>query len=183
MAGSYSLPEKIFYALLFAGLLAVAAYQQALRLLPDPEFYRGLEGYSSSPGSATPVKNAQARKSDGEWVVEAKGPTNLIVRPKTYVDASKLYRGSVRVRTLNAKSGTQMLAGVLQFDKSGQLLAEKAQLVFFKKMIAVPDGWVEGEGIVQLSPEVTFIRPVAILNHSAPGAVSQIDYLRLEQIQ
>lgn len=176
---TYTTAEKIFYSLLFAALLGMAAYQRSQMLFPDTEFEQGLDGYAAGPGSLTPVQGAFALKSDGEYVVQSKGQSQFVSLRKIFVDPDTPFRAQIRVRVLVGER-VDTIAGVLQFDAAKRALPEKPQLLFFRKKLSPSDGWVEAEGTVKLSPETAFVRPIAILNYSAPKAVSQIDYLRFD---
>jgi hypothetical protein len=60
------------------------------------------------------------------------------------------------------------------------------------RVISSAEGWIEAEGVItgegnenanQFRPGTKFVRPLALLNFKSPGAVSQITYLRFEEVK
>lgn len=205
--------QKALAALVGVAVLAVvAAVAWSLRtgavsdpaFAADPEFDNGLHGYSRSATDLTPFPEEDAAaysvvRVGDDTVVEASGPGPLYRIEAIEIDPAKIYKVTARLRVLVDDpeiGGARTYVGVATYDADGVVQTSKpgahryAALV--NRVVRADEGWIEAEGILsgagdenhnQFRDGTKTVRPLALLNYQSPGAVSQISYLRFEEIQ
>lgn len=169
----------------------------------DPDFDKGFAAYS---GSAVGFEDIppwstyyQAGTADGVTFVEVAGPAPLYSKQVFPVRPDKAYRVSTRIRVTAddpGRKGAVNSAGVVAYDANGNTIGQYFNTAHYGAMngrlMTVAEGWVESEGIMrwdskddpQLLPAGTVsVRLVVLFNSESPKAVSQVDYLRFQEVQ
>lgn len=170
---------------------------------PISEFNAGIAGYSSAPTPSTSIARDDARytaKRDGDdYVLEATGASQIYPTDWVEVDTSKTYRVTAKIRTIRDDpqvNGAKTYVGVATFDANGNLQTTAPGTHRYAAMVGrvinSSEGWVEAEGLItgegnenanQFRPGTKYVKPLALLNYASPDAVSQITYLRFEEVK
>lgn len=158
--------------------------------------------YSLSPTNLAPLPaeadGYRILDADGARLFEADGPAYLFQIEPVEIDPAKTYRVSVRLRVTRDDpeiGGARTYAGVATYDSDGQLQRSPPGLhrypAMVNRIISEQDGWVEAEGLItgagdenhnQFRLGTVTVRPAVLLNYQSSGAVSQLDYLRFEEV-
>lgn len=169
---------------------------------PNPEFDRGAAGYAIDPENLKAASgNPQyVGKQDGQdYVLEVTGPSPIYAANAIAIDPAKTYRLTAKIRVLSddpAMQGASTYVGVATYDSNGVLQTSAPGAHRYaataNRIIKSSDGWVEVQGEItgegnethnQFRPGTKSVRPMALLNYKSPGAVSQISYLRFEEVK
>jgi hypothetical protein len=167
------------------------------------EFGDGVGGYAGSTNDLSQlpddIPNVKIREIDGDTVIEATGRSAFIRLEAIEIDPSKTYKVSARLRVLTddpAVGGAITSVGVATFDQDGTL--EKTPPGWHRlaamrgRLIKSGDGWVIAEGMMtgtgnesdsQFREGTRTVRPLVVLNEDSPQAVSQVAYLRFEEVR
>jgi hypothetical protein len=135
---------------------------------------------------------------DGARFVQVTGPLELYQIDSIYIDPTKTYRVTVRVRVTKDDpeiGGARTYAGVATYDADGQLErtapGTHRYAALNNRIISEKDGWVEAEGLItgvgnenfnQFRQNTVTVRPMVLLNYKSSGAVSLLDYVRFEEV-
>ncbi len=169
----------------------------------NSEFDNGIAGYSNSAENGSEIAETNPRyvaKMNGDdSVLELVGSAPLYRSDFIPVDTTKTYKVTVKIRTLKddpKAQGATMYVGVATFDADQKLQKTPPGLNRYAAMLArvlkSSDGWVEADGLItgegntsfnQFRPGTRFVKPVALINYENPDAISQISYLRFEEVK
>jgi hypothetical protein len=188
-------------ALVVVGLSATAWWQW--RSVDVAEFDDGVGGYAGSTADMSQLPNdlpnVKVIRIDGDTVVEATGGMAFVRLDAIEVDPSKTYKVSARLRVLTDDQdlgGALTSVGVATFDENGEL--EKTPpgwhrlAAMREQLVKSSDGWVIAEGLMsgtgnesdsQFREGTRTVRPLIVLNGDSPSAVSQVSYLRFEEVR
>lgn len=170
---------------------------------PISEFNAGVAGYSSEAAPAAPIASDDPRftsKREGDdYVLEATGASPIYTADWVEVDPAKTYKLTARIRAIKDDpkvEGAKTYVGVATFDANGNLQTTAPgthrYAAMFGRVINSSEGWVEAEGLItgegnenanQFRPGTKYVKPLALLNYASPDAVSQITYLRFEEVK
>lgn len=193
--------------LIIAGLavivLAGAGWWYFGMTRPNPDFDRGIAGYSTAPDdlkeiTSTDAKYAGKREGD-DYVLELTGEAPIYATNAIAVDPAKNYRLTAKIRVLKDDpqlQGATISVGVATFDDQGKLQTSAPgahrYAAIINRVLKSSEGWIEAEGFItgegnenhnQFRPGTKSVKPMALINYRSPGAVSQISYLRFEEVK
>jgi len=169
----------------------------------DPDFDQGFAAYSASAVGFEDIPPWStyygAGTVDGITFVEAKGPAPLYSKQVFDVEPGKAYRVSARLRVTvddPDKKGAVNSVGVVAYDADGNTIGQYFNTAHYgamnARLMTAAEGWVETEGIMRwdgvedpflLPPGTVGVRLVMLFNADSPKAVSQVDYLRFQDVQ